>query len=114
MDNPGFIIPVADRVAKLPPYVFATIFKMKEQALASGREVFDLGVGNPDGRPPANIIHALQDALGDQSWNCHRYCTFNGLARFREAVGAREVRFAYGSATGTTPMSWRKRFQNRE
>lgn len=102
MDNPGFIIPVADRVAKLPPYVFATIFRMKEQALADGRVVFDLGVGNPDGRPPANIVRALQDALGDQSWNCHRYCTFNGLARFREAIARWYFdRFAVGLDPGS-------------
>lgn len=86
MDNPGFIVPVADRVANLPPYVFATIFRMKDEALAAGRKVFDLGVGNPDGRPPADILQAMERALGDQSWNCHRYGTFNGLARFREAI----------------------------
>ncbi|MGD9547774.1 MAG: aminotransferase class I/II-fold pyridoxal phosphate-dependent enzyme [Candidatus Krumholzibacteriia bacterium] len=88
MSASPFVIPPAGRVANLPPYVFATIFRMKEEALAAGREVFDLGVGNPDGRPPANIIHALNTAVADDSWNCHRYSTFNGLPRFREAISA--------------------------
>ncbi len=87
MSASPFVIQPAARVANLPPYVFATIFRMKEEAQAAGREVFDLGVGNPDGRPPANILHALTTAIEDPSWNCHRYSTFNGLPRFREAIG---------------------------
>jgi len=86
MAQNNFIIPVAERVAQLPPYVFATVFKMKADAIAAGREVIDLGVGNPDGRAPANITSAMIAALGDQSWNCHRYGTFNGLPRMREAI----------------------------
>ncbi len=86
MSDQPFIIPCADRVANLPPYVFATVFKLRDEALAAGREVFDLGVGNPDGRPPVNIIGALNRALEDESWNCHRYGTFNGLPRLREAI----------------------------
>jgi LL-diaminopimelate aminotransferase len=86
MNGSEFLIPCADRVAKLPPYVFATVFKMKEEALAAGREVIDLGVGNPDGRAPANVIAALTRTLDDESWNCHGYSTFNGLPRLREAI----------------------------
>ncbi len=88
MNADKFIVPVADRVANLPPYVFATVFGMKEQALAAGREVIDLGVGNPDGRAPDNVIAALNVALNDTSWNCHRYSTFRGLPRLREAIAA--------------------------
>lgn len=83
-----FIVPCAERVAKLPPYVFATIFAMKEQALAAGREVIDLGVGNPDGRPATEVVEALNGAMGDASWNCHGYSTFRGLPRLREAIAA--------------------------
>ncbi len=88
MNRSSFIIPPATRVAKLPPYIFATTFAMKEKALADGREVFDLGVGNPDGRPPADIIDALVQAVHDDSWNCHRYGSFRGLPRLREAIAA--------------------------
>ncbi|MCK9994869.1 MAG: aminotransferase class I/II-fold pyridoxal phosphate-dependent enzyme [Candidatus Krumholzibacteria bacterium] len=88
MNGSEFLIPCADRVANLPPYVFATVFRMKEEALAAGREVIDLGVGNPDGRAPANIIAALNRTLLDDSWNCHGYGTFKGLLQLREAIAS--------------------------
>jgi LL-diaminopimelate aminotransferase len=61
---------------------------MKEEALAAGREVIDLGVGNPDGRAPDNIIAALNRTLQDDSWNCHSYGTFKGLPQLRQAIAA--------------------------
>ena len=88
MNGSDFLIPCADRVANLPPYVFATVFRMKEEALAAGREVIDLGVGNPDGRAPDNIIAALNRTLRDDSWNCHGYGTFKGLPQLRKAIAA--------------------------
>jgi len=88
MSADKFIVPVADRVANLPPYIFATVYAMKEEALKAGREVIDLGVGNPDGRAPENVIAALNEAMTDRSWNCHRYSTFRGLPRLREAIAA--------------------------
>lgn len=88
MNGSEFLIPCADRVANLPPYVFATVFRMKEEALAAGREVIDLGVGNPDGRAPDNIIAALNRTLQDDSWNCHSYGTFKGLPQLRQAIAA--------------------------
>ncbi len=88
MSADNFIVPVADRVANLPPYVFATVFQMKEKALQAGQPVIDLGVGNPDGRAPENVINALNTAIADQTWNCHGYSTFRGLPRLREAIAA--------------------------
>ena len=88
MSQSKFIVPVADRVANLPPYVFATVFQMKEKALQAGREVIDLGVGNPDGRAPDNVVAALNTAINDTTWNCHGYSTFRGLPRLREAIAA--------------------------
>jgi len=86
MSAPEFRIPVADRVANLPPYVFATVFQMKEKLLQAGREVIDLGVGNPDGRAPQHVMDALQDTMQDESWNCHGYSTFRGIPQFRQAI----------------------------
>lgn len=81
-----FIIPVADRVANLPPYVFTTVFQMKQKLIKAGREVIDLGVGNPDGRAPSHVIEALQATMNDHSWNCHGYSTFRGIPQFRQAI----------------------------
>ncbi|MCP4572465.1 MAG: aminotransferase class I/II-fold pyridoxal phosphate-dependent enzyme [bacterium] len=107
MSKSKFVVPCADRVAQLPPYVFATIFAMKEQALAAGREVIDLGVGNPDGRPSPDVMEALNAAMADESWNCHGYSTFKGLPRLREAIAAWYFeRFGVGldAETETLPL----------
>ncbi len=86
MSTDSFVVPCARRVSDLPPYVFATVFRLKDEALAAGREVIDLGVGNPDGRPDPAVIAALEGALHDKQTNCHRYSTFRGLPVMREAV----------------------------
>ncbi|MBV8315824.1 MAG: LL-diaminopimelate aminotransferase, partial [Planctomycetaceae bacterium] len=50
----------AERLQKLPPYLFAEIDKKKKAALAAGRDVINLGVGDPDRPTPAAIIRSLQ------------------------------------------------------
>lgn len=84
--NVPFVVPCAERVSNLPPYVFATLFRMRDEAVAAGRDVIDLSVGNPDVRPAPTVVAALTAAIEDDSWNCHRYGTFNGLPRLREAI----------------------------
>ena len=88
MEREAFLIPCAGRVAQLPPYVFATTFKWKEDALAAGREVIDLGVGNPDGRPDPAVVARLVAAVQDPAVNCHGYSTFKGHPALRRAIAA--------------------------
>ena len=88
MSSESFVIPCADRVAKLPPYVFATTARWKEEAVAAGREVIDLGVGNPDGRPDDAVVDALVAAVRDRAANHHGYGTFRGLPQLRRAAAA--------------------------
>ena len=38
----------AERLQKLPPYLFAEIDRKKKAAIAAGRDVINLGVGDPD------------------------------------------------------------------
>ncbi|MBE0564462.1 MAG: aminotransferase class I/II-fold pyridoxal phosphate-dependent enzyme [Krumholzibacteria bacterium] len=83
-----FLVPCAEPVAKLPPYVFATTFKWKEEALAAGRDVVDLGVGNPDGRPDPAVVAELVRAARDPAANCHGYSTFKGHPTLRRAIAA--------------------------
>ena len=42
------------RIKRLPPYVFAEVNALKAEARAQGRDVIDLGMGNPDGPTPPN------------------------------------------------------------
>ena len=50
----------AERLQKLPPYLFAEIDRKKKAALAAGRDVINLGVGDPDRPTPEPIIRSLQ------------------------------------------------------
>ncbi len=44
---------------KLPPYIFAEIYKLKSEAVARGVEIFDFGMGNPDSAPPQHVMNSL-------------------------------------------------------
>jgi LL-diaminopimelate aminotransferase len=42
----------ADRISKLPPYLFAEIDRKKAEAKARGVDLIHLGVGDPDQPAP--------------------------------------------------------------
>ena len=72
------------RLAFLPPYLFARLDKIKQETRASGRDIIDLGVGDPDLPTPEPIIKKLcQAAKKPQN---HRYPSYQGLLSFRQAV----------------------------
>ncbi len=70
----------------VPPYTLAKVFQNRDEKLRQGVDVIDLGVGNPDIRPPQQALDALQAALVDPKVQNHRYPSFNGLPEFRSAV----------------------------
>lgn len=61
----------ADRLAAIPPYLFGEIAAAKRKALAEGKDLIDLGIGDPDLPTPEPIIRAMQDAVGHAEY--HRY-----------------------------------------
>ena len=52
----------AKRLEKIPPYLFGEIARAKAKALAEGRDLIDLGIGDPDQPTPMPIIDALYAA----------------------------------------------------
>ncbi len=54
-----FKIEVADRVKRLPPYLFARINAKKYQMRRDGLDVIDLGMGNPSDPPEDLVIDKL-------------------------------------------------------
>ena len=50
------------RIHDLPPYVFATIDELKREPRRDGRDVIDLGFGNPDIPSPAIAVEKLAEA----------------------------------------------------
>ncbi len=79
-------IEISERLKKLPPYLFAEIDRAKKKARQEGRDIIDLGIGDPDTPTPQYIIDALNEAVSDPS--THKYALDEGLAEFREEIAA--------------------------
>ena len=74
----------ADRIEKLPPYLFAQISKKVAAKKAEGIDVISFGIGDPDLPTPPHILRALEEAAADPA--NHRYPETEGLPEFRSAV----------------------------
>ncbi len=79
-------INMAERLQKLPPYVFVRLDELKANARAQGLDLIDLGMGNPDGPTPQPIVDAAIAALKNPA--NHRYPAFEGMPSFRRAITA--------------------------
>ena len=82
--NTGFHIEFSERLKSLPPYLFIEIDKAKRAAKAAGRDIIDLGVGDPDLPTPEHIIDALNRAVQDPS--NHHYAFDAGLPQLRADI----------------------------
>ncbi len=71
------------RIRRLPPYVFAEVNAQKAAARARGEDVIDLGMGNPDGAPPAHAIDKLAEVARNP--RAHRYSASKGISGLRRA-----------------------------
>jgi len=74
------------RIKRLPPYVFAEVNSLKAEARGQGRDVIDLGMGNPDSPTPPHIVAKLVEAV--QNPKTHGYSTSRGIAGLRRAQAA--------------------------
>jgi LL-diaminopimelate aminotransferase len=74
----------AKRVKDLPPYLFATIDKMKEKAVARGVDLIDMSIGDPDIPTPNHIVESMRRAVKNPAH--HRYPSYTGMLSFRKAV----------------------------
>lgn len=74
----------AERLKQLPPYLFAEIDRKKRELISKGRDVVDLGVGDPDLPTPSFIIEALIEGAKDPK--NHRYALDAGMPVFRESI----------------------------
>lgn len=108
----------ASRLEKIPPYLFGEIAALKRKALAEGRDLIDLGIGDPDQPTPGPIIDALAKAAHNPE--THRYDETNaGWTPFLEAVStwfkrrfdvsidpATESMLLIGSKEGLSHLAW--------
>ena len=108
---------IADRVAGLPPYLFAELDKKIAAKRAEGADVISLGVGDPDHPTPPHIVDALQQAAEDPT--THQYPSYYGSPGLRKAIAdwylerfgveldpETEVQPLIGSKEGIAHLAW--------
>ena len=76
----------SERLRKLPPYLFAEIDKKKKAAIAAGRDVINLGVGDPDRPTPGPIVKSLQHHAENPAF--HQYALDQGAPELRRSIAA--------------------------
>jgi LL-diaminopimelate aminotransferase len=76
----------AERIKRLPPYLFAELEKLTREKKICGIDLISLSIGDPDLPPPPFIIESLKKEVGDLK--NHNYSFSQGEPDFREAVTA--------------------------
>ncbi|MEI7859709.1 MAG: aminotransferase class I/II-fold pyridoxal phosphate-dependent enzyme [Acidimicrobiales bacterium] len=72
------------RINGLPPYVFTTMNELKASARHDGRDVIDMGFGNPDLPSPDVAVEKLAEAARNP--RNHRYSASRGIPKIRQAI----------------------------
>ncbi len=75
---------LAERLSKLPPYLFAEISRKMAEKRARGEKLVNFGIGDPDLPTPPHIIEHLCQAAHDPA--NHRYPEADGLPELRQAI----------------------------
>jgi LL-diaminopimelate aminotransferase len=75
---------LSKKLQSLPPYLFLEIDKAKRKARSEGRDIIDLGIGDPDLPTPKHIIEALYKAAQEPA--NHRYALDQGMPALRRAI----------------------------
>jgi LL-diaminopimelate aminotransferase len=108
---------ISARLKSLDRYVFHDVAEATRKALASGKDIIDLGGGNPDLPPHPKVVKALKEAA--DSPELHRHPIYEGLPELKEAVASwmkrrfdldfdaeSEVLILIGSKEGIAHVSW--------
>jgi alanine-synthesizing transaminase len=82
----GIVMKTFARLDRLPPYVFATVNQIKMEARHAGKDIVDLGMGNPDIGTPQHIVDKLTEAA--QKPQNHRYSASMGITKLRMAISS--------------------------
>jgi LL-diaminopimelate aminotransferase len=105
----------ADRVKRLPPYLFAEIERLIKEKKAQGVDLISLSIGDPDLPPPPFVIASLTEEIANLK--NHNYSFSQGEPDFRQAVadwykkrfhvdvGQEEVVALLGSKEGIANMA---------
>jgi LL-diaminopimelate aminotransferase len=80
------VIRGSQRLAQLPPYLFAELERKVSERRKAGIDVISLGIGDPDLPSPDLLVEEARRRVGDPA--THRYPSNRGLDEFRDAVAA--------------------------
>ena len=83
----------AERIKSIPPYMFAELSKRVATKRATGADVIDLGIGDPDRATPRHVVDRMIAAVQDSS--THHYPPYEGDREFNAEV-ARYYRKRFG------------------
>ncbi|WP_035269333.1 LL-diaminopimelate aminotransferase [Desulfitibacter alkalitolerans] len=78
------MIKQAERISKLPPYLFARIEQKIAEAREKGVDIISLGIGDPDQPTPSYIVEELNTASRETA--NHQYPSSVGMLEYRKAV----------------------------
>jgi len=78
------IIPQANRLNSIQEYYFSKKLREIKQLNAQGKDIINLGIGNPDGAPHPSVIKELNEAANQT--NTHGYQPYTGIDELREAI----------------------------
>src|SRR5690242_20692796 len=105
------------RISGLPPYVFGIINQLRDEARHAGRDVIDMGFGNPDIPSPEVAVDKLAEAARNS--RNHRYSASRGIPKLRKAIADRylakfgveldpdsEVVTTIGAKEGLSHLMW--------
>ena len=72
------------RLQQLPDQFFAALASKVAAAIAEGRDIINLGQGNPDQPTPTHIVEAMQQTVAHPQ--NHKYSPFLGIPELRQAA----------------------------
>ena len=74
----------AKRLTEIPPYIFHQLSRMKAAEAQLGRDIIDLGIGDPDLPTPSRIVERLK--VESENPSNHRYPPYAGIKPFKIAI----------------------------
>ncbi|MBP8302601.1 MAG: aminotransferase class I/II-fold pyridoxal phosphate-dependent enzyme [Phycisphaerae bacterium] len=85
-----FKIEPAQRITRLPPYLFAGLNALKLAKRQQGADIIDLAMGNPTDGAPKIVVDKLCEAVLDP--RNHRYSASKGITNLRKEVALKYAR----------------------
>lgn len=73
-----------ERIRGIPPYIYAEMDKAIKRAREKGLDIINIAHGDPDLKPPEEVIEELKKALSEKDF--HKYPSYWGIIDLREKI----------------------------